>query len=108
VAFASLITIFLNLDTTAVLRTPVMLALAGKARIAALVSSLERAAITSPASGVNPIVVSTQLCERQEPSRSFKRNRSTPVDLARRALGRRLVVRFSSTVRGAYLRKAQA
>jgi arsenical pump membrane protein len=36
VIFASLTTIFLNLDTTAVLLTPVMLALAPRARIAAL------------------------------------------------------------------------
>jgi arsenical pump membrane protein len=61
VALASLITIFLNLDTTAVLLTPVMLALARKARIAALPLAMTTVWLANTASLLLPISNLTNL-----------------------------------------------
>lgn len=61
VAFASLITIFLNLDTTAVLLTPVMLALARKARIAAISLAMTTVWLANTASLLLPISNFTNL-----------------------------------------------
>jgi arsenical pump membrane protein len=61
VAFASLTTIFLNLDTTAVLLTPVMLALAAKARIAALPLAMTTVWLANTASLLLPVSNLTNL-----------------------------------------------
>ncbi|TDC85004.1 SLC13 family permease [Actinomadura sp. 7K507] len=61
VAFASLITIFLNLDTTAVLLTPVMLALAARARIAALPLAMTTVWLANTASLLLPVSNLTNL-----------------------------------------------
>ncbi|MGH3388139.1 MAG: SLC13 family permease, partial [Actinomadura sp.] len=61
VAFASLTTIFLNLDTTAVLLTPVMLALAPKARIAALPLAMTTVWLANTASLLLPVSNLTNL-----------------------------------------------
>jgi arsenical pump membrane protein len=61
VAFASLTTMFLNLDTTAVLLTPVMLALAAKARIAALPLAMTTVWLVNTASLLLPISNLTNL-----------------------------------------------
>jgi arsenical pump membrane protein len=61
VAFASFTTMFLNLDTTAVLLTPVMLALASKARIAALPLAMTTIWLTNTASLLLPISNLTNL-----------------------------------------------
>lgn len=61
VAFASFITIFLNLDTTAVLLTPVMLALAPKARIAALPLAMTTIWLANTASLLLPVSNLTNL-----------------------------------------------
>ncbi|MFI7634576.1 SLC13 family permease [Nonomuraea sp. NPDC049400] len=60
-AFASFITIFLNLDTTAVLLTPVMLALAPKARIAALPLAMTTIWLANTASLLLPVSNLTNL-----------------------------------------------
>ncbi|WP_231618768.1 SLC13 family permease [Nonomuraea sp. SBT364] len=60
-AFASFITIFLNLDTTAVLLTPVMLALAPKARIAALPLAMTTIWFANTASLLFPVSNLTNL-----------------------------------------------
>jgi Na+/H+ antiporter NhaD/arsenite permease-like protein len=60
-AFASFITIFLNLDTTAVLLTPVMLALAPKARIAALPLAMTTIWFANTASLLLPVSNLTNL-----------------------------------------------
>lgn len=59
--FASFITIFLNLDTTAVLLTPVMLALAPKARIAALPLAMTTIWFANTASLLLPVSNLTNL-----------------------------------------------
>lgn len=59
--FASLVTIFLNLDTTAVLLTPVMLALAPKARIAALPLAMTTIWFANTASLLLPVSNLTNL-----------------------------------------------
>jgi arsenical pump membrane protein len=61
VAFASLTTMFLNLDTTAVLLTPVMLALAPKARIAALPLAMTTVWLANTASLLLPVSNLTNL-----------------------------------------------
>jgi arsenical pump membrane protein len=61
VTFASLTTIFLNLDTTAVLLTPVMLALAPKARIAALPLAMTTVWLANTASLLLPVSNLTNL-----------------------------------------------
>ncbi|WP_283135646.1 SLC13 family permease [Rhizohabitans arisaemae] len=61
VAFASLVTIFLNLDTTAVLLTPVMLALAQTARIAALPLAMTTVWLANTASLLLPVSNLTNL-----------------------------------------------
>ncbi|MGH3620656.1 MAG: SLC13 family permease [Sciscionella sp.] len=61
VAFASLTTIFLNLDTTAVLLTPVMLALASRARIAALPLAMTTIWLANTASLLLPVSNLTNL-----------------------------------------------
>jgi arsenical pump membrane protein len=61
VAFASLTTMFLNLDTTAVLLTPVMLALAPKARIAALPLAMTTLWLANTASLLLPVSNLTNL-----------------------------------------------
>ncbi len=61
VAFASFVTIFLNLDTTAVLLTPVMLALAPKARIAALPLAMTTIWLANTASLLLPVSNLTNL-----------------------------------------------
>jgi arsenical pump membrane protein len=61
VAFASLTTMFLNLDTTAVLLTPVMLALAPKARIAALPLAMTTIWLANTASLLLPVSNLTNL-----------------------------------------------
>ncbi|MEV5324023.1 SLC13 family permease [Nonomuraea fastidiosa] len=60
-AFASLVTIFLNLDTTAVLLTPVMLALAPRARIAALPLAMTTIWLANTASLLLPVSNLTNL-----------------------------------------------
>ncbi|MEU8249189.1 SLC13 family permease [Nonomuraea sp. NPDC048916] len=60
-AFASFVTIFLNLDTTAVLLTPVMLALAPKARIAALPLAMTTIWLANTASLLLPVSNLTNL-----------------------------------------------
>ncbi|MEU0570318.1 SLC13 family permease [Nonomuraea sp. NPDC005983] len=60
-AFASFVTIFLNLDTTAVLLTPVMLALAPRARIAALPLALTTIWLANTASLLLPVSNLTNL-----------------------------------------------
>lgn len=60
-AFASLVTIFLNLDTTAVLLTPVMLALASRARIAALPLAMTTVWLANTASLLLPVSNLTNL-----------------------------------------------
>ncbi|MEV4010363.1 SLC13 family permease [Nonomuraea angiospora] len=60
-AFASFITIFLNLDTTAVLLTPVMLALAPRARIAALPLAMTTIWLANTASLLLPVSNLTNL-----------------------------------------------
>lgn len=59
--FASFITIFLNLDTTAVLLTPVMLALAPRARIAALPLAMTTIWFANTASLLLPVSNLTNL-----------------------------------------------
>jgi arsenical pump membrane protein len=61
VAFASLTTMFLNLDTTAVLLTPVMLALAPRARIAALPLAMTTIWLANTASLLLPVSNLTNL-----------------------------------------------
>ncbi|MCW2902508.1 MAG: arsenical pump rane protein [Streptosporangiaceae bacterium] len=61
VAFAALTTICLNLDTTAVLLTPVMLALAPKARIAALPLAMTTVWLANTASLLLPVSNLTNL-----------------------------------------------
>jgi arsenical pump membrane protein len=61
VAFAALTTIFLNLDTTAVLLTPVMLALAPKARIRPLPLAMTTVWLANTASLLLPISNLTNL-----------------------------------------------
>lgn len=61
VAFASLTTMFLNLDTTAVLLTPVMLALASRARIAALPLAMTTIWLANTASLLLPVSNLTNL-----------------------------------------------
>lgn len=61
VAFASLTTMFLNLDTTAVLLTPVMLALASKARIVALPLAMTTVWLANTASLLLPVSNLTNL-----------------------------------------------
>ena len=61
VAFASLITVFLNLDTTAVLLTPVMLALAARAGIAALPLAMTTVWLANTASLLLPVSNLTNL-----------------------------------------------
>jgi arsenical pump membrane protein len=61
VAFASLSTMFLNLDTTAVLLTPVMLALAPKARIAPLPLAMTTIWLANIASLLLPVSNLTNL-----------------------------------------------
>lgn len=61
VVFASLTTIFLNLDTTAVLLTPVMLALAPRARIAALPLAMTTIWLANTASLLLPVSNLTNL-----------------------------------------------
>ncbi|MEV4469373.1 SLC13 family permease [Nonomuraea sp. NPDC049504] len=60
-AFASFVTIFLNLDTTAVLLTPVMLALAPRARIAALPLAMTTIWLANTASLLLPVSNLTNL-----------------------------------------------
>ncbi|MFG1701960.1 SLC13 family permease [Nonomuraea sp. M3C6] len=60
-AFASFITIFLNLDTTAVLLTPVMLALAPRARIAPLPLAMTTIWLANTASLLLPVSNLTNL-----------------------------------------------
>lgn len=60
-AFASLVTVFLNLDTTAVLLTPVMLALAPRARIAALPLAMTTIWLANTASLLLPVSNLTNL-----------------------------------------------
>ncbi|WP_328807805.1 ArsB/NhaD family transporter [Nonomuraea antri] len=60
-AFASLVTIFLNLDTTAVLLTPVMLALAHRAGIAALPLAMTTIWLANTASLLLPVSNLTNL-----------------------------------------------
>ncbi len=60
-AFASFVTIFLNLDTTAVLLTPVMLALAPKARIDALPLAMTTIWLANTASLLLPVSNLTNL-----------------------------------------------
>lgn len=61
VVFASFVTIFLNLDTTAVLLTPVMLALAPRARIAALPLAMTTIWLANTASLLLPVSNLTNL-----------------------------------------------
>lgn len=61
VAFASATTIFLNLDTTAVLLTPVMLALAARARIATLPLAMTTVWFANTASLLLPVSNLTNL-----------------------------------------------
>ncbi|SPL98527.1 Arsenic efflux pump protein [[Actinomadura] parvosata subsp. kistnae] len=61
VLFASFVTIFLNLDTTAVLLTPVMLALAPRARIAALPLAMTTIWLANTASLLLPVSNLTNL-----------------------------------------------
>ncbi|GLK07990.1 SLC13 family permease [Streptosporangium carneum] len=61
VAFASLTTVFLNLDTTAVLLTPVMLALADRARIAPLPVAVTTVWLANTASLLLPVSNLTNL-----------------------------------------------
>jgi arsenical pump membrane protein len=61
VTFVSLTTMFLNLDTTAVLLTPVMLALAPKARIAALPLAMTTVWLANTASLLLPVSNLTNL-----------------------------------------------
>ena len=61
VAFASLTTVFLNLDTTAVLLTPVMLALAARARIATLPLAMTTVWLANTASILLPVSNLTNL-----------------------------------------------
>jgi arsenical pump membrane protein len=61
VTFASLTTVFLNLDTTAVLLTPVMLALAAKARIAPLPLAMTTVWLANTASLLLPVSNLTNL-----------------------------------------------
>ncbi|WP_424923513.1 SLC13 family permease [Actinomadura bangladeshensis] len=61
VAFASATTIFLNLDTTAVLLTPVMLALAARARIATLPLAMTTVWLANTASVLLPVSNLTNL-----------------------------------------------
>ncbi|MFD0688475.1 ArsB/NhaD family transporter [Actinomadura fibrosa] len=61
VVFASALTIFLNLDTTAVLLTPVMLALAARARIAALPLAMTTVWLANTASLLLPVSNLTNL-----------------------------------------------
>jgi Na+/H+ antiporter NhaD/arsenite permease-like protein len=61
VAFASLTTMFLNLDTTAVLLTPVMLALAPRARIAPLPLAMTTVWLANTASLLLPVSNLTNL-----------------------------------------------
>ncbi|MEV0592238.1 SLC13 family permease [Nonomuraea cavernae] len=65
-AFASFVTIFLNLDTTAVLLTPVMLALAPKARIAALPLAMTTIWLANTASLLLPVSNLTNLLGMQK------------------------------------------
>jgi len=65
-AFASFITIFLNLDTTAVLLTPVMLALAAKAGIAALPLAMTTIWFANTASLLLPVSNLTNLLAMDE------------------------------------------
>jgi Na+/H+ antiporter NhaD/arsenite permease-like protein len=60
-AFASVTTIFLNLDTTAVLLTPVMLALAARARIATLPLAMTTVWLANTASLLLPVSNLTNL-----------------------------------------------
>ncbi|GII54048.1 arsenic transporter [Planotetraspora thailandica] len=60
-AFASLVTIFLNLDTTAVLLTPVMLALAPRAKIAPLPLAMTTVWLANTASLLLPVSNLTNL-----------------------------------------------
>ncbi|MEV7969804.1 SLC13 family permease [Sphaerisporangium sp. NPDC088356] len=60
-AFASFVTIFLNLDTTAVLLTPVMLALAPRARIAPLPLAMTTIWLANTASLLLPVSNLTNL-----------------------------------------------
>ncbi|PZG13403.1 arsenic transporter [Nonomuraea aridisoli] len=64
--FASLVTIFLNLDTTAVLLTPVMLALAAKAGIAALPLAMTTIWLANTASLLLPVSNLTNLLGMQK------------------------------------------
>ncbi|MDL4770924.1 MULTISPECIES: SLC13 family permease [Thermomonosporaceae] len=61
VAFATVNTVFLNLDTTAVLLTPVMLALAASARIAALPLAMTTVWLANTASLLLPVSNLTNL-----------------------------------------------
>jgi arsenical pump membrane protein len=61
VVFASLTTVFLNLDTTAVLLTPVMLALAARARIATLPLAMTTVWLANTASLLLPVSNLTNL-----------------------------------------------
>lgn len=65
-AFASFITIFLNLDTTAVLLTPVMLALASRASIAALPLAMTTIWFANTASLLLPVSNLTNLLAMDE------------------------------------------
>ncbi|MFG1944461.1 SLC13 family permease [Nonomuraea sp. NPDC048826] len=65
-AFASFVTIFLNLDTTAVLLTPVMLALAPRARIAALPLAMTTIWFANTASLLLPVSNLTNLLAMEE------------------------------------------
>ncbi|MBB5131801.1 arsenical pump membrane protein [Thermocatellispora tengchongensis] len=60
-AFAAVVTIFLNLDTTAVLLTPVMLALAARAEIAALPLAMTTVWLANTASLLLPVSNLTNL-----------------------------------------------
>lgn len=61
VAFASISTMFLNLDTTAVLLTPVMLALAGRVGIAAMPLAMTTVWLANTASLILPVSNLTNL-----------------------------------------------
>ncbi|MEU5865819.1 SLC13 family permease [Nonomuraea sp. NPDC047529] len=65
-AFASFVTIFLNLDTTAVLLTPVMLALAPRARIAALPLAMTTIWLANTASLLLPVSNLTNLLSMEK------------------------------------------
>ncbi|MET8334869.1 SLC13 family permease [Streptosporangium canum] len=71
-AFASLVTMFLNLDTTAVLLTPVMLALAARTGIAALPLAMTTVWLANTASLFLPVSNLTNLLAMERLSLSTK------------------------------------